>query len=109
MAELIAAEHSLCPRSAVPPVAPPCPNPPHCRRDLPDHPARDHLFTRVVADVGRRGGRRGARGGLSSPPLRVDSGAAMLRATRPGGGRRGNLDLVLRRSGWLGLLSQRPG
>ena len=47
--------------------------------------------------------------GLSSPPLRVDSGAAMLRATRPGGGRRGNLDLVLRRSGWLGLLSQRPG
>ena len=49
MAELIAAEHSLCPRSAVPPVVPPCPNPPHYRRDLPDHPARAHLTSSQVS------------------------------------------------------------
>ena len=49
-----------------------------------------YLFTGAVSDLGRRGGRRGVRGGLSPPPLRVDPGAAMLRATRPGGGRRIN-------------------
>ena len=59
--------------------------------DLPDQPTRGHLCTGVVADVCRRGSLRGGRGGLSSPPLRVDSGAAMLRATRPGGGRRNDL------------------
>jgi hypothetical protein len=59
--------------------------------DLPDQPTRGHLFTGVVADVGRRGGRRGGRGGLSMPPPRVDRGAGMLRATRPGGGRRNDL------------------
>ena len=56
--------------------------------DLPDQPTRGYLFTGVVSDLGRRGGRRGGRGGLSPPPLHVDPGAAMLRATRPGGGRR---------------------
>ena len=59
--------------------------------DLPDQPTRGHLFTGVVADVGRRGGRRGGRGGLSTPPPRADRGAAKLRATRPGGGRRTDL------------------
>ena len=73
--------------------ASPCPRcGPWCRHartrltaaiDLLDQPTRGHLFTGVVADVGRRGGRRGGRGGLSPPPPR-----AMLRATRPGGGRR---------------------
>ena len=56
--------------------------------DLPDQPTRGYLFTGVVSDLGRRGGRRGGRGGLSPPPPHVDPGAAMLRATRPGGGRR---------------------
>ena len=55
---------------------------------LPDQPTRGYLLTGAVSDLGRRGGRRGGRGGLSPPPLRVDPGAAMLRATRPGGGRR---------------------
>jgi hypothetical protein len=59
--------------------------------DLPDQPTRGHLFTGVVADVGRRGDRRGGRGALSTPPPRADRGAAMLRATRPGGGRRTDL------------------
>ena len=113
MAELKAAEHrpvrgiSRCPRCR--PWYRHARTRPTAASDLPDQPARALLFTGVVADIGRRGGRRRGRGGLSPPPLRVDSGAAMLRATRPGGGRRGNLDLVLRRSGWLGLLSQRPG
>ena len=80
--------------------ASPCPRcrpwPHHARAhptaaiDLPDQPTRVYLFTGVVSDLGRRGGRRGGRGGLSPPPLRVDPGAAMLRATRPGGGRRIN-------------------
>ena len=81
--------------------ASPCPRcGPWCRHartrltaaiDLLDQPTRGHLFTGVVADVGRRGGRRGGRGGLSPPPPRAgphQPGAAMLRATRPGGGRR---------------------
>ena len=92
MAELKTAEGrpvrdaSLCPRCR--------PWPHHARAhptaaiDLPDQPTRVYLFTGVVSDLGRRGGRRGVRGGLSPPPLRVDPGAAMLRATRPGGGRR---------------------
>ena len=94
MAELKTAEGrpvrdaSLCPRCR--------PWPHHARAhptaaiDLPDQPTRVYLFTGVVSDLGRRGGRRGGRGGLSPPPLRVDPGAAMLRATRPGGGRRIN-------------------
>ena len=95
MAELKAAEDwpvrdaSPCPRCR-----------PWCRRartrptaaiDLPDQPTRGHLFTGVVADVCRRGGRRGGRGGLSPPLPRVDPGAAMLRATRPGDDRRNDL------------------
>ena len=56
--------------------------------DLPDQPTRGYLLTGDVSDLGRRGGRRGGRGGLSPPPPHVDPGAAMLRATRPGGGRR---------------------
>ena len=95
MAELKTAEGrpvrdaSLCPRCR--------PWPHHARAhptaaiDLPDQPTRGHLITGVVADVGRRGGRRGGRGGLSMPPPRVDRGAGMLRATRPGGGRRTDL------------------
>ena len=81
--------------------ASPCPRcRPWCRRartrptaaiDLPDQPTRGHLFTGVVADVCRRGGRRGGRGGLSPPLSRVDPGAAMLRATRPGDDRRNDL------------------
>jgi len=81
--------------------ASPCPRcRPWCRRartrptaaiDLPDQPTRGHLFTGVVADVCRRGGRRGGRGGLSPPLPRVDPGAAMLRATRPGDDRRNDL------------------
>ena len=68
--------------------ASPCPRcrpwPHHARAhptaaiDLPDQPARVYLFTGAVSDLGRRGGRRGGRGGLSPPPLRVDPGAAML-------------------------------
>ena len=81
--------------------ASPCPRcGPWCRHartrltaaiDLLDQPTRGHLFTGVGTDVGRRGDRRGGRGGLSTPPPRADRGAAMLRATRPGGGRRTNL------------------
>ena len=81
--------------------ASPCPRcGPWCRHartrptaaiDLPDQPTRGHLFTGVVADVGRRGDRRGGRGALSTPPPRADRGAAKLRATRPGGGRRNDL------------------
>ena len=81
--------------------ASPCPRcGPWCRHartrptasiDLPDQPTRGHLFTGVVADVCRRGGRRGGRGGLSPPLPRVDPGAAMLRATRPGDDRRNDL------------------
>ena len=91
-------------------MVPPRPNPPHCRLST----SLTILLAATSVQVlwpmyaGVEASEEAARG-LSSPPLRVDSGAAMLRATRPGGGRRGNLDLVLRRSGWLGLLSQRPG
>ena len=82
MAELKTAEGrpvrdaSLCPRCR--------PWPHHARAhptaaiDLPDQPTRVYLFTGVVSDLGRRGGRRGVSGGLSPPPLRVDPGAAML-------------------------------
>ena len=95
MAQLKVAEHWLV-RDASP-----CPwCRPWCHRartrhtvaiDLLEHPTRGHLFTGVVNDAGRRGGRRGGRGALSPPPLRVDSGAAMVRATRSGGGRRSDL------------------
>ena len=68
--------------------ASPCPRcrpwPHHARAhptaaiDLSDQPTRVYLFTGVVSDLCLRGGRRGGRGGLSPPPLRVDPGAAML-------------------------------
>ena len=95
MAELKAAEHrpvrgiSRCPRCR--PWYRHARTRPTAASDLPDQPARALLFTGVVADIGRRGGRRRGRGGLSPPPLRVDPGAAMLRATRPGDDRRNDL------------------
>ena len=114
MAELKAAEHrpvrgiSRCPRCR--PWYRHARTRPTAASDLPDQPARALLFTGVVADIGRRGGRRRGRGGLSPPPLRVDPCAAMLRASRPGSGRRSNLaSCPGAQRGWLAPPKQSPG
>ena len=49
---------------------------------------RAHLFTGVVADVARRGGRGGGRIGLSPPPLCVDPGSCDARMRYDPVGRR---------------------
>ena len=97
-------------RCATPPLAHGASTPdthPTAAIDLPDQPTRVYLFTGVVVYVGRRGGRRGGRGVLSPPPPRVDPGAAMLRATRPGGGRR--IDLSSCRGAQAGCPRRKKG
>ena len=77
--------------------------------DLPDQPTRGHLFTGVVADVGRRGDRRGGRGALSTPPPRADRGGCDA-ASNPAGRRSPDRpELVIRCPGRLATPRQGPG